>query len=303
MIRTAEKICGSCKKSLPLGAFKSLTKGRSSGSCERCAKKRGEEAIGKYYLAKLRKCQKCQAWLPRKQMGSACFCPDCQSEFAEEFAVANVGLPEQKRCYLCACWKDRTEFATNRTNKDNLQNGCRACYNPYMKINRREYLARMKKDNPAKYKKLLSKASKANTDTARAWVGANPARARTIRRAYRYGITHEQMKYLEDRSEGRCEICGTDCGMAKLNVDHDHLTKEVRGLLCHRCNVGIGFFQDSEAILRTVIAYLRREAIPKTRKGYARSESAKQFAREPEPTNPRTVETSTVPLPDFELGF
>lgn len=55
--------------------------------------------------------------------------------------------------------------------------------------------------------------------------------------------------------DGRCKICGQ---LKKLNVDHDHATGEVRGLLCHGCNVGIGFFRDSPELLRSAIDYLVR---------------------------------------------
>ena len=39
-----------------------------------------------------------------------------------------------------------------------------------------------------------------------------------------------------------CPICGT--GLHKFHIDHDHATNRVRGLLCHRCNVRLGVFDD-----------------------------------------------------------
>jgi len=53
----------------------------------------------------------------------------------------------------------------------------------------------------------------------------------------------------------RCGICLTPFdGVPR--IDHDHLTGEVRGLLCHNCNVALGHFRDSEALLRSAIRYL-----------------------------------------------
>lgn len=36
--------------------------------------------------------------------------------------------------------------------------------------------------------------------------------------------------------EGRCALCPATPKTRRLNVDHDHRTMEVRGLLCHKCN-------------------------------------------------------------------
>lgn len=50
-----------------------------------------------------------------------------------------------------------------------------------------------------------------------------------------------------------CTICG-DTG--KLNVDHDHKKNVVRGLLCNRCNFGLGHFRDDPQLLEFARIYL-----------------------------------------------
>tara|TARA_R110000823_G_scaffold47273_1_gene120751 strand:+ start:1080 stop:1463 length:384 start_codon:yes stop_codon:yes gene_type:complete len=55
-----------------------------------------------------------------------------------------------------------------------------------------------------------------------------------------------------------CAICGTageDVSQG-FNVDHDHATHKVRGLLCTNCNVGLGYFKDSITNLTSAINYL-----------------------------------------------
>lgn len=39
-------------------------------------------------------------------------------------------------------------------------------------------------------------------------------------------------------------------------MDHDHVTGEVRGMLCPSCNNGLGLFKDSVVHLRNAISYL-----------------------------------------------
>ena len=62
---------------------------------------------------------------------------------------------------------------------------------------------------------------------------------------------------LENQNEV-CAICfKKDYTRKALAVDHDHENGKVRGLLCYRCNVGLGFFRDNEENLLNAIQYLK----------------------------------------------
>ena len=43
----------------------------------------------------------------------------------------------------------------------------------------------------------------------------------------------------------------------KLFIDHNHNTNIVRGLLCTKCNTGLGLFCENIAILNNSISYIR----------------------------------------------
>lgn len=75
----------------------------------------------------------------------------------------------------------------------------------------------------------------------------------------KYGLTIDTFNSLWNSCGGKCAICskplklGSPSGYA---VDHNHLTGEVRGLLCQLCNQGIGCLQDSPAIIENALKYL-----------------------------------------------
>ena len=86
----------------------------------------------------------------------------------------------------------------------------------------------------------------------------DPARAAWRRQNWRlrtkYGITREELDALVLEQEGRCAIC--EQPMADARIDHDHRTGEVRGLLCHACNIGLGLFGDSPERLQGAAGYV-----------------------------------------------
>lgn len=79
-----------------------------------------------------------------------------------------------------------------------------------------------------------------------------------------YGINRVVRQEMFDRQDGLCAICDAELEFFKPNVsrkqsaavDHCHKTGEVRGLLCHNCNNGLGRFKDSIGILNSAIRYL-----------------------------------------------
>lgn len=74
----------------------------------------------------------------------------------------------------------------------------------------------------------------------------------------RYGISRAGYDRMLMEQHGVCAICGGTDGTRKLAVDHDHETGRVRGLLCTRCNVGLGYFRDARNVLENAISYLDR---------------------------------------------
>ena len=77
--------------------------------------------------------------------------------------------------------------------------------------------------------------------------------------ALRHGISIKQYDDLLCRTGGTCGICGSQ--LAKPNIDHCHNSRRLRGVLCSRCNSGIGQFLDSPELLRKAAEYLEGPGI------------------------------------------
>ena len=75
-----------------------------------------------------------------------------------------------------------------------------------------------------------------------------------------YGLTLDDYDQLLDAQDGQCAICESEDpgGKGRFHVDHCHTTDEIRGLLCHNCNLMLGQSKDNVQTLRNAIRYLER---------------------------------------------
>ena len=71
-------------------------------------------------------------------------------------------------------------------------------------------------------------------------------------------FTLEDYDRLFAEQGGVCAICDKPEPSRRLATDHDHSTGAVRGLLCMRCNLTIGKFNDDAARFERFAEYLRR---------------------------------------------
>lgn len=74
-------------------------------------------------------------------------------------------------------------------------------------------------------------------------------------RKRRYGVDADTFDSMLEQQDGQCAICAKP--LERPHVDHCHSTLRVRGLLCFKCNTGLGCFQDDPDRLLTAAAYLQ----------------------------------------------
>ena len=94
----------------------------------------------------------------------------------------------------------------------------------------------------------------------------------------RHDMSLEEYKERLEQQNGKCMICGTTVPGGRHNtfcVDHDHKIKDkqeaVRGLLCAKCNVGLGSFKDDPEILTAAAGYLLKWRAKKEKKVYTKT--------------------------------
>jgi len=80
----------------------------------------------------------------------------------------------------------------------------------------------------------------------------------------KYNITLEDYNNMLISQNHKCAICGIMANDNKnLAVDHCHDTGNIRGLLCNKCNIGLGYFDDNQETLNNAIKYLNNAKLYK----------------------------------------
>lgn len=132
----------------------------------------------------------------------------------------------KKRCCGCRRWKPLRLFNRDKHYWDGFSKRCKSCNKSHC---REQYQRHLKSHREARRRRL-------------------------------YGLRPEEYSSRLATQGGVCAICGeppvADGPRPGLSVDHDHQTGENRGLLCSRCNAGIGNLRDDPRLLRAAAAYL-----------------------------------------------
>jgi hypothetical protein len=160
-------------------------------------------------------------------------------------------------CKKCGVEKSEDEFYKNSGNKSGYLSACKGCVAVYQKSvrprNRMQEAERYRKDEGFRRSKVVRARNRRKENPNRVKEHNRISKLKTT-----YGLTVEDVKRMHAAQNGSCAICkdrippaGKNC-----NVDHCHNTGCVRGLLCRRCNLGLGLFRDNLVILQESILYL-----------------------------------------------
>lgn len=80
------------------------------------------------------------------------------------------------------------------------------------------------------------------------------------RKLKKFGLDAKGYEKLLSDQGGVCAICLLPPAEdRRLAVDHCHSGGQVRGLLCHRCNMALGLMNDNKDALARAVAYLETQ--------------------------------------------
>jgi len=124
-------------------------------------------------------------------------------------------------------------------------------------IKQRETQRRWRAANPDKLREYSRRYASKNKERNKRWLKTRPDKALQYARASilkmrthhlktKYGLTEEAFASLLAGQGHCCAICKTNTnGGRAWSVDHSHVSGAIRGLLCTKCNSGLGFFNDN----------------------------------------------------------
>jgi len=234
-------ICGRCKLELPSNCF-GKNKSRDNGL----------QNYRKVCISTYNKVYRSTEHIKRSSISPSGFriCISCETELPID-KFANAGNGGDGKRYICRECKN-SKARRGRASKRLLSPG------DSKRRNYRGRVAREKKDCDACGRNLPISSFIILRS------GMSPI-CRDCRRVARLSSgkqsngTYKLYESMYEKQGGICRICGATQSENLGNrfaIDHDHITGRIRGLLCFRCNVGIGFLRDDVFIMQKAIEYL-----------------------------------------------
>lgn len=160
---------------------------------------------------------------------------------------------QHKKCKDCGQRKRLDQFSRDYSMRDGHRNDCKVCRGRKDAERARQ---RYREDDDYRARRLAMRQDYYDRNSQVCMEKAHDAICKK-----KYGITFtEAVRRFGDR----CNLCGLtaeEVGLGRvkrLHIDHCHATGKVRGLLCIKCNTGLGCFNDDLDLLRAAGRYLRR---------------------------------------------
>lgn len=162
-----------------------------------------------------------------------------------------------KQCRKCKLIKSKIDFCKDKTRKDGLNCICKECMNNISKnwrLKNPDYHKTYGKQHYSNNKNYYKEKHNAYNKTDS---GKKSMRKTHLR--IKFNITPEDYDKMLINQKNKCKICGSENIIARkelLAVDHDHKSGKIRGLLCNKCNRGLGCFNDNINLFKKAIKYL-----------------------------------------------
>lgn len=135
---------------------------------------------------------------------------------------------------------------------------CRNCYEKDLRKRNPEFTERQKENT----EQWVRNHKRWKTDDDRKYQSKPESKDRKslrnrLRTLKTFGLSIEDEEALIKLQNNKCAICGGERDRKWFDIDHDHETGQVRGLLCSKCNKGIGLLGDCIEGLERALNYLK----------------------------------------------
>lgn len=152
-----------------------------------------------------------------------------------------------KKCTQCGEVKTLENFTKMLAGKFGRSSWCKSCHSKYASL--------WNKSHPDRAKINYTNWANRNPDNKK---NADHKAGRKYRIKSSYGINEDDYDQMFESQGGKCLICGQPPKDGnRFDIDHSHITGKVRGLLCNKCNTGLGCFKDDIERLKSAITYLQ----------------------------------------------
>lgn len=171
-----------------------------------------------------------------------------------------------KQCTKCKKWKPKSCFSKGKTYKDGFCGHCKSCVNVYSRKRRRKPDVKAYNKQQQKKRRQVPEVREQRNRYKREYCQRPYVKLskKNQKLKQNYGITLEQYNQMFAEQKGLCAICGekettkNQYKLRQLSVDHNHITGQVRSLLCSNCNLLLGCAKDNKEILLKAILYLSK---------------------------------------------
>jgi Recombination endonuclease VII len=204
----------------------------------------------------IKTCSMCKDEFPAEEIDGG-KCASCLKIYRENYRNTRKqereGTLKEKICSLCKRLLPIEEFDWRKDNSSRLVK-CKECYDPNGK--KTCVSCGVRKDKTEFY--ITGKGTPTSY--------CHPCQTLALREwRYKkhYDLTISDYYLLFESQGWKCDICGKDgsdmaytTSAGDFKVDHNHETNRVRGILCDRCNRGLGYFKDNPDWLRRAADYV-----------------------------------------------
>lgn len=158
-----------------------------------------------------------------------------------------------KKCSICKKEKENFDFPFQNKKINKLMSACKKCKSIIQKEKRKKNIVNQRLKDKENYQK--TKAHR--VEYAKQYRKKYPERTRATNLKMKYGITQNDYEKMLYNQEHKCAICSRNMNeYGKIFcIDHNHITGEIRGLLCDPCNFGLGFYEKHK---EKYIQYLKK---------------------------------------------